>query len=205
MRGFTLIELVITISVAGILASLALPQFEELLRNRRLKSVTDQFYSQIVSARTEAVKRGSTVILCRTGDPLDLADGGDTPVCLDNVYPNGSALASKDWSFGWLVYATAPGFHGERNYNSALGDELLAVSDASVLDTGVTVTTNSWGNTWLTFQGDGTLNESGILYYAVCDSRGVNDGYLITVFMNGETRIDSLPTATVSTCSPPDS
>ena len=201
--GFTLIELMIALGIMAIFATIALPRFDQLVLNFRLKSATDLFYTEIVSARTEAIKRGSTVILCRTGDPLDLNDGNNTPECRSNIYPSGLNLPSKDWSYGWLAYATKPDFNGERNYTPSDNDVLLRVSDSTISNFDVTVMSNNIGNSWITFQGDGTLNESGLVQYALCDKRGVNEGFLITVFLDGEARIDSLPTTTVNSCSPP--
>jgi prepilin-type N-terminal cleavage/methylation domain-containing protein len=204
IQGFTLIELMIALGLLAILTTMALPQFEQLILDRRLKSTTDLFYSQILSTRTEAIKRGGTVIMCRTGDPLDLADGNDTPECVNDIYPSGASLPSKSWSYGWLAYATKDGFNGERNFTPGDDDVLLSVSDSVISDVNVTITSNNIGNSWLTYQGDGTLNENGLLHYAICDDRGVDSGYLITVFLDGEARIDELPTSAVTSCSPPD-
>jgi hypothetical protein len=175
-----------------------------MMRELRLTSTADLFVAQIVAARTEAIKRGSTVILCRTGDPMAITynDGSGNPNCASAIHPGGGTLAARDWSYGWLAYATAPGFFGERNYTPADGDLLVGVGDPGHRDRGVTVRSNTVGNSWLTFQGDGSLNEDGLAVYAVCDERGVSSGRLVTVFLDGEARIDELAGSAVDSCSP---
>lgn len=201
--GLTLIELVITLSIVAILVSLGAPAFDRMMRELRLVAAVDRFYAEILTTRSEAIKRGGTVIMCRTGDPLDLAGDGENPRCRSNIHPGGAALPSHDWSHGWLTYTTRPGFHGERNYDPGDGDRLIGTGDVDFARKGITVRTNNSGNSWLTFQGDGSLNETNVVHYAICDARGVNHGRLITIFLDGQARIDDLPTATVTACTPP--
>lgn len=182
---------------------MAVPALERLMREMRLRSVADQFYTQVVTARSEAIRRGSAVFMCRTGDPLDLAGDGETPSCRAPIQPGGASLSSRDWSYGWLMYSTNQGFVSERDYNPGQGHVLIGVSDPGFQDRGVQITSNTTGNSWLSFQGDGTLAESGLLYYTICDDRGVQKGKLLTVFLDGETRLSDLPTSNVTTCTPP--
>jgi len=60
-RGFTLLELIISISIVGILASLALPSFQGIIANARTRSTTESFNLALQLARTEAIKRNARV------------------------------------------------------------------------------------------------------------------------------------------------
>jgi type IV fimbrial biogenesis protein FimT len=60
-KGFTLIELMITIAVLGVLVALALPSFQSILEGRRLVGAADDLYSNIQYARSEALKRNETI------------------------------------------------------------------------------------------------------------------------------------------------
>lgn len=193
VRGFTLIEFVITVAIMGIIAALAAPSFNRMMKEFRLSSTTDQLYTEILRARSEAIKRGNMVVMCRSSNAQN-----EDPTC--------GGTANLAWGKGWLVYAYADNSrspYAESNYDDDEDDVLLSGISTSYDDYDVTITSNSIGNSWLAFNGDGTLAETNIAYYAVCDDRGVDAGRLITVFIDGGARIDDLPTATVTTCTPP--
>ncbi|MBL8473333.1 MAG: GspH/FimT family pseudopilin [Rhodocyclaceae bacterium] len=75
-RGFTLVELMATLVVAGILVTMAVPALSNLLNNQRVKTASFDLYTALTYARSEAVKRNTDV----------------------KVAPNGTT-----WSSGWRV------------------------------------------------------------------------------------------------------
>ncbi|HAL39753.1 MAG TPA: pilus assembly protein FimT [Polaromonas sp.] len=62
-RGFTLIELMVTVAVLAVMASLAAPSFRELLAAQRVRTTAYNIVGDLVLARNEAVKRGESVTL----------------------------------------------------------------------------------------------------------------------------------------------
>ena len=60
-RGFTLIEALVTISVIGILAVVALPALQDILERRRLIGATQTVFEQLQVARSEAIKQSRDV------------------------------------------------------------------------------------------------------------------------------------------------
>lgn len=85
-KGFTLIELMVSVAVLAIVLSIAVPSFKNILLNNRLNTTKDELRTAIQLARSEAIKRKEDVILCRANAELTqcAADG-------------------TDWSQGWLL------------------------------------------------------------------------------------------------------
>jgi len=72
--GFTLIELMITLALVGIIAAFAVPSFSTMIANSRLVSVSNDLVGVLNYARSEAVKTGRRVIVSPT-DGADWANG----------------------------------------------------------------------------------------------------------------------------------
>jgi type IV fimbrial biogenesis protein FimT len=79
-RGFTLVELMITIFVAFILLALALPSFRAVIMSNHVTESTNSLLTDLNLARSEAVHRGTLVALI-----------------------NNNGVSSSDWSGGWKV------------------------------------------------------------------------------------------------------
>lgn len=62
--GFTLLELMVAISIAAILIALAVPSFTSTIKRNRVQSQARGILSSLLSARAEAVSRGGRVTLC---------------------------------------------------------------------------------------------------------------------------------------------
>ena len=67
-RGFTLIELMVTITLLGILLSLAAPSFSLWTRNARVRTVSDTLQTGARLAQTEAVRRNRQVVFFLSND-----------------------------------------------------------------------------------------------------------------------------------------
>lgn len=62
-RGFTLIELMITIAIVGILAGLAAPSFQVAMANTKIRTAADGMQAGLQLARMEALRRNAKVTL----------------------------------------------------------------------------------------------------------------------------------------------
>ena len=67
-QGFTLIELIIVISISSILLAIAAPSLGDFLKNTKLNGATQDLYSILQQARSEAIKRNAILNVYNTND-----------------------------------------------------------------------------------------------------------------------------------------
>src|SRR5258705_1484373 len=83
--GFTLVELMIVVAIGSLLFAACLPQYADWRAAKELANEAQHLAASMNLARTEAVKRGQRVTLCRTVDTRRCA-------------------GASGWDGGWLVY-----------------------------------------------------------------------------------------------------
>jgi type IV fimbrial biogenesis protein FimT len=141
--GFTLIELIVTVSIAAILMSMAIPSFIDTIRSNRLTTYANEFVTALNMARSEAVKRGIKVTITRKG------------------------TTSQEWKNGWDIFIDA------NNNNSYDSTEILiktheALPNGYTLKTGAStykdyaaylssgLSSTTFGDTFTLCNGSGT-------------------------------------------------
>ncbi|HEY6126248.1 MAG TPA: GspH/FimT family pseudopilin [Steroidobacteraceae bacterium] len=88
--GFTIVELMVTISLAAILLAVAIPSFRQMIASNRLTTQINDFVSAVNFARSEAITRNLNVSFCRVDDPEDDECSTD-----DGVWRNWIVLGSN--------------------------------------------------------------------------------------------------------------
>ena len=68
VRGYTLIELMVTVAVMAVVLAIATPSFTSVVNGNRLGSQTEELVSSLQFARSEALRRSQVVTLCQTAD-----------------------------------------------------------------------------------------------------------------------------------------
>jgi type IV fimbrial biogenesis protein FimT len=84
--GFTLLELLITMSVATILLTIAIPSFRYVTNSNRIAAEVNGLLGDLQFARSEAIKEGRYVSVCASSDGQSCSN-------------------SVDWQSGWIVFA----------------------------------------------------------------------------------------------------
>lgn len=83
LSGFTLIEMLVTVAIAGILLAMATPYFTETIMNNKTQSYSSELSMALFLAQNEAIKRGVQV----------------------TVKPNTTAIGNKWQGGGWTIFA----------------------------------------------------------------------------------------------------
>lgn len=86
----------VTIAVLAILAAVGIPEMSSVINDTRASSATNEFIAAVNLARSEAIKRGRLVTICRSVN----AESGAT-ACHTS---SSNGRDSDDWGVGWLVY-----------------------------------------------------------------------------------------------------
>ena len=82
-RGFTLLELLATLAVCGILSAIALPHVTQWLDNARLRNTVMDLFVELQNARMTAVSKNRNVIVAFNTDNHGIVDGTYT-IFVDN-------------------------------------------------------------------------------------------------------------------------
>ena len=112
-RGYTAVELMFTVAIAGVVMALAVPNFRDFIQNNRAAEEANALVGALSVARSEAVTRGIPVSVCSSTDGL---------ICAD----------SDDWTTGWIVFTDANGDPGtvDDDADPAIADTVLRVMPA---------------------------------------------------------------------------
>jgi type IV fimbrial biogenesis protein FimT len=87
MRGLTLFEMIIVMSIVAILTMIAIPSYQYVTTSNRMASEINGLLGDLQFARSEAIKEGATVSAC--------------------VSTNGTTCATSNaWNSGWIILSS---------------------------------------------------------------------------------------------------
>ncbi len=183
--GFTLLELMTALVVAATLIAIAVPSMSSFIQNNRIVTQTNDLVADLNFARSEAVKRSTTIGICKSSDATTCNTAGN------------------NWAIGRIIFV-------DLNANGVVdaGESILRVREK--LDGGNTL--NAGGNlagnlttNFLVFTKTGITNLTIVPTnlraneFALCDQRGSVQGRSIKLEITGRATIAKPP----QDCSPP--
>ncbi|MEO7066249.1 MAG: GspH/FimT family pseudopilin [Rhodanobacter sp.] len=184
LRGFTLIELMVTLVIMAILVAFALPNFRDLLRRNQVASASNALLASLSYARTEAITRGQLVSICPSSDGEACTAGGTA------------------FDPGWLVYSYPAGAASANLAYNATGATLLRANGAQR-----SVSIKSLGSTVITFGQQGQLKPNTPLAFVTCFRSASSGDGAATDAVSG-TQLDvngsgSVTSKSTAVCTPP--
>lgn len=93
-RGLTLVELMLVLTLGAMLMAIAAPSFKRTIQSHTIASSVNTFLADIRFARSEALKRGGGIVMCRSDAPE-----AAQPVCSAGAGPKGA-----EWASGWIIF-----------------------------------------------------------------------------------------------------
>jgi type IV fimbrial biogenesis protein FimT len=163
-KGFTLLEVLVVMALAGILVAIAIPDFVSFMQNNTRTSTVNDLLASMHIARSEAITRNGRVMLCPSTQGT-ACDGG------------------TDWEDGWIVF-----YDADSNQDYGGTDVIITLSPgienydigSSVFESGISYRSNGRAMATTTATNAGE--------FIICDPRGADYARVIIVPPSGRPR-----------------
>ncbi len=167
-RGFTLIELMMTLAVFAILTACAMPAFGNLISSTGARAAQENLVTALNTARILAASRTQHVVVCPSADGQYCGH-------------------TTEWQHGWLIFVDA-----DHDDVRDLGEELLAAGQQQ--PDGIAIVSTA-GRTHVDYRPDGSATGSNVTF-TVCDRRGAAEARALVINNAGRVRAgEPTPTA----------
>ena len=159
--GFTMIELLITLAIAGLVMGFAIPSMQTFVKNERLTTQINTLVSHLAYARSTAVTQRRQVILCAS----------------DNT----TSCSGTDWAKGWILFID---IDNDSGFTAGFDDilrvkQVLAGGNSLVSSTGDIIIYDNRGF---------SPNSNGT--FSLCDDRGASDpSYVKSITISNTGRV----------------
>jgi type IV fimbrial biogenesis protein FimT len=161
-KGFTLIELIITLAIAGILLAIAVPSFAEMLSHNHQSAQLNILFHHHLLARSEAIKHQNRVLMCKSDDGKQC-----TP--------------HAKWSDGWIIFSD----HDNNNIINA-DEPIFYIQQA--LSMNLSLQYKGFGShNYIRYYSDGHSSTNGT--FTLCSHAGTQVAQHVIISRTGRARI----------------
>ena len=164
--GYSMTETLATLAVAGVVVGGGVPAMQDLMYEQRLTTQVNQLLGDLHLTRSESIKRGVPVVLCKSS--------------------NGVACSTTtDWQNGWLVFV-------DSDDDSLVDANEPVIRVQQALSADVTLRFGAFGpgtGRYVTYLSTGLTEQNGT--FTFCDTRGAPNARAILITQSGRARISS--------------
>lgn len=129
-KGYTLVEMLVALTVGGVLMAITVPSMTGLLNTQKSTSTVNALFTSLNLARSEAIKRNARAVMCKTADGVACTTQGG-------------------WEQGWLVFHDA-------NNNAVLDPGEQVVFQQGPVSNGMRLTGNMPVANYVSYSASGT-------------------------------------------------
>jgi type IV fimbrial biogenesis protein FimT len=201
--GFTIVELMITVALIAILATIAAPSLRDLIKNARMTSLANNLMTDLSIARSEAVKRGVRTTMCTSTNGTSCTTTG----------------GASGWGQGWIIFAESDttGSFGTVDGNDVILKVAPKIDGASETPPTLVTSVNALSapTTHVEFRPSGVTTPGGgggaVVDFYMCDSRttasvgaaaATDKGRHITISGGGRANANRCTCPTSASCVP---
>ena len=160
--GHSMTEVLTTLAVAGVVVSGGAPAMQNLVHEQRLTTQVNQLFTELHLARSESIKRGVPVVLCKSSDGV-------------------ACSTTTDWQNGWLVFVDSD---DDRVVDA--NEPVIRVQQALAAGTTLRFGTSY---RYVYYKPDGAAWPNAT--FTFCDPRGASNARAIIITQSGRARISS--------------
>lgn len=158
ITGFTLIELMITLTILSVVMLIGIPSLKNFIKNDRLVTQINTLVGHLAYARSEAALRHQSVVVCASSTQ--------------------TSCSTNNWASGWIIFVDS-----DSNTDFSAGEDMLRVVDE--LSGGNTLTSTVGSS--VTYDKRGFAPNS-VGSFTLCDDRGDAHMKSITISTTGRVR-----------------
>lgn len=134
LQGFSLIEMMVAVAVIAILAAVAVPNMQSMIASSALRTATNDVVAALAQTRSQAIKEGGRVTMCKSANGTSCATTGD-------------------WEQGWIIFVDPTRNSPWTNASVDTGETVSVYSQA--LSGNIVVKGNNGASQYVSYSADG--------------------------------------------------